>query len=182
MALKLKKLLENKVIPTELNEATFNQLVLPLIPTNTSGPKPKIPHYKVFNYIMSFLYTGCQWKKIPIEKDKDGKPEISYTRIFRKFQRWSSSGVFEKLFDISVIKLKEFDLLDTSILHGDGTTTAAKKGGDKIGYSGHKHIKGEKIVAISDRNCNVIATGTTEPANRNEAKMFTCALEHLKKT
>jgi hypothetical protein len=28
---------------------------------------------------------------------------------------------------------------DLSILHGDGTNTVAKKGGDGIGYSGHKH-------------------------------------------
>jgi len=28
--------------------------------------------------------------------------------------------------------------LDTSVIHGDGTTTSAKKGGDNIGYSGHK--------------------------------------------
>jgi hypothetical protein len=35
-----------------------------------------------------------------------------------------------------------------SILHGDGTNTVAKKGGDGIGYSGHKHQKGEKVIAI----------------------------------
>jgi hypothetical protein len=30
----------------------------------------------------------------------------------------------------SVCKLHEGQLLDTSVVHGDGTTTAAKKGGD----------------------------------------------------
>ena len=39
---------------------------------------------------------------------------------------------------------KKFDLLDTSIIHGDGTTTVAKKGGDVIGYNGHKHMKGNR--------------------------------------
>ncbi len=47
-------------------------------------------------------------------------------------------------FDLSVVNLSKFNLLDTSILHGDGTTTIAKKGGDKIGYSGHKHLKVKK--------------------------------------
>jgi hypothetical protein len=42
--------------------------------------------------------------------------------------------------------LAEQDHLDLSILHGDGTNTVAKKGGDGIGYSGHKHQKGEKII------------------------------------
>jgi hypothetical protein len=31
--------------------------------------------------------------------------------------------------------------LELSVIHGDGTTTAAKKGGDNLGYSGHKHLK-----------------------------------------
>ena len=29
-------------------------------------------------------------------------------------------------------------LLDTTVIHGDGTTTAAKKGDDNIGFSGHR--------------------------------------------
>lgn len=33
-----------------------------------------------------------------------------------------------------------FGLLDASILHGDGTMTIAKKGGDNIGYSGHEAL------------------------------------------
>ncbi len=86
------------VIPTEFTEKVFDQFVFPLLPVNIRGPKPKIPNYKVFNYIMLCLYTGCQWKKLPIEKDANGKLEISYSRVFRKFQRWCCHGVFEKLF------------------------------------------------------------------------------------
>jgi hypothetical protein len=41
--------------------------------------------------------------------------------------------------------------LDTSIIHGDGTTTAAKKGGDNLGFSGHRKVKGDKVVALCDR-------------------------------
>jgi hypothetical protein len=39
----------------------------------------------------------------------------------------------DAIFEKSVLSLRESDLLDTLILHGDGTTTAAKKGGDNIG-------------------------------------------------
>jgi hypothetical protein len=35
----------------------------------------------------------------------------------------------------SVCKLHKDQLLDTSVVHGDGTTTAAKKGGDNLGFS-----------------------------------------------
>jgi hypothetical protein len=34
-------------------------------------------------------------------------------------------------------------------------TTAAKQGGDNLGYSGHNHPKGEKVVAFCDRDCNM---------------------------
>ena len=46
---------------------------------------------------------------------------------------------------------------DLTILHGDGTNTVAKKGGDGIVYSGHKHQTGEKNIAIVDNNGFVLA-------------------------
>jgi len=74
------------------------------------------------------MHTGCQWYKLPIDKDPHGVPEISYSRLFRHFQRWIKIGFFDRVFEASVAKLAKESLLDTSILHGDGTTTAAKKG------------------------------------------------------
>jgi hypothetical protein len=41
--------------------------------------------------------------------------------------------------------------VDLTVIHGDGTTTVAKKGGDNLGFSGHKHLKGDKVVAVCDR-------------------------------
>ena len=67
-------------------------------------------------------------------------------------------------------------------MHGDGTTTSAKKGGDTIGYSGHKKMKGDKVVAFCDRNCNVIAPFVSAPANKNESSLLTEALKSLKST
>ena len=63
--------------------------------------------------------------------------------------------------------LHHADLLDTSVIHGDGTTTAAKKGGDNIGFSGHKKVKGDKVVAFRDRTCIVIAPFISAPGNQN---------------
>jgi hypothetical protein len=65
----------------------------------------------------------------------------------------------------------EADLLDITVIHGDGTTTAAKKGSDDIGFSGHKMVKGDKVVAFCDRNCNIIAPFVTAPGNRNESPL-----------
>ncbi|MCP4368132.1 MAG: transposase [Deltaproteobacteria bacterium] len=64
-------------------------------------------------------------------------------------------------------------------MHGDGTTTAAKKGGDNIGFNGHKKMKGDKVVAFCDRNCNVIAPFVTAPGNKNESPLLREALPKL---
>lgn len=142
--------------------------------------QPKIPLYKIFNYILKVDYTGIQWKELPIELGADGQPEIHYTNIFKKFQKWSEDGSLRKVFENSVLLLKLHDKLDTEILHGDGSTTAAKKGGDLVGYSGHKHFKGEKIIAIVDRNVNVIAPYVQAAGNKNEGPLFVEAMDVLK--
>jgi len=144
-------------IPTRLSIEQFQQFVLPHLSIGSRGPAPKLTLDAVFNYILQSLYLGCQWKELPIEKDQEGRPEIHYTRIYGAFRRWQADGCFEAVFAGSVLKLHQANLLDTTVIHGDGTTTAAKKGGDNIGFSGHKKVKGDKIIAFCDRHCNVIA-------------------------
>ena len=70
--------------------------------------------------------------------------------------------------------------MDTSVTHGDGTTTMAKKGGDCLGFSGHKHMLSEKVVAFVDRNCNVLSPMTVAPGNRHEGTLFGKAFSFLK--
>ena len=67
---------------------------------------------------------------------------------------------------------------DVSIIHGDGTTTAAKRGGDNIGFNGHS-IKGDEVVAFCDRNCNVIAPFVSAPGNLNELPLLRDALPYV---
>jgi hypothetical protein len=55
----------------------------------------------------------------------------------------------------------------------------AKKGGDNLGFSGHQRVKGCKVVAFCDRNCNVIAPFVSAPGNRNESPMLGDALPKL---
>jgi hypothetical protein len=78
-----------------------------------------------------------------------------------------------------VLTLHQTGHLDTRVLHGDGTTTAAKKGGDNIGFSGHKKMKGDKVVTFCDRNCNVIVPLVSAPGNRNESPMLRDALPQV---
>ena len=115
-------------IPTFLHEDEFNEFVLAHLTKGSRGPAAKVSYCRLFNYILKLMHTGCQWEEISIEKDVSGKPEIHYTRIFRTFQRWQKDGCFEKVFVNSVHQLFKSKLLDTTVIHGDGSMTAAKKG------------------------------------------------------
>jgi len=173
------KTVQSRGIPTELSLEQFRQFVLPHLTVGRRGPAPKLPLHTLFNYILKLLYLGCQWKELPIAKDAEGRPEIHYTRIYGTFRRWQAGGCFEIIFTVVVQKLRQTGLLDVTIIHGDGTTTAAKKGGDNIGFNGHKKIKGDKVVAFCDRNCNVIAPFVAAPGNHNESPLLRAALPNV---
>jgi transposase len=168
-----------QTIPTKLSLAQFEQFVLPHLSTGRRGPAPTLGLHRIFNYILQLLYMGCQWKALPIERNADGRPEIHYTRIYRALRRWQADGCIDAIFAGSVRKLHQDGLLELTVIHGDGTTTAAKKGGDNLGYSGHKHLKGDKVVAFCDRRCNVIAPFVSAPGNRNESPLLREALPRL---
>ncbi|RJG04502.1 transposase [Noviherbaspirillum sedimenti] len=166
-------------IPTQLSIAQFEQFVLPHLIVGSRGPAPKLGLHAIFNYILRLLYMGCQWKELPIEKGQDGRPEIHYSRIYRMFRFWQAGGCFDAIFTGSVSALHAANLLDTGVIHGDGTTTAAKKGGDNLGFSGHKKVKGDKVVAFCERRCNVIAPFVTAPGNQNESPLLREALPQV---
>jgi transposase len=165
-----------QAIPTQLELAEFEQFVLPHLSIGSRGPAPKLSLYKIFNYVLKILYLGCQWKELPIDKDGEGHPETHYTRIYRIWRRWVDNSCMDAIFAGSVSRLHQDDLLDTTVIHGDGTTTSAKKGGDNLGFSGHKKVKGDKVVAFCDRHCNVIAPFVAAPGNRNESPLLREAL------
>src|SRR5471032_1246296 len=124
-----------QAIPTKLSEAQFEEFVLLHLSRGRRGPPPTLSLHKIFNYILQALYMGCQWKMLPIDRNAKGLPEIHPTRIYRMMRRWQADGSIDRIFSGTVHPLHQDQLLDLSVIHGDGTTTAAKKGGDNLGYS-----------------------------------------------
>ena len=61
-------------IPVSLTENEFNKYINPYLSKAQRGFVCKIPLYKVFNYILYRLHTGCQWDQLPIDP-KPGEPE-----------------------------------------------------------------------------------------------------------
>jgi transposase len=115
-------------IPVQLSESEFTACIFPHLSMPKRGPKCKLGYHRVFNFILWVLYTGMQWKCLPIPKDTHGKPEIHYSNVYRAFAKWADDGSLEQAFMASVAHLAAEKHLDLSILHGDGTNTVAKKG------------------------------------------------------
>jgi transposase len=168
-------------IPVQLSEAEFNQFILTHLFMPRRGPKCKLGYHRLFNLILWVLYTGMQWKCLPVPKDQDDKAQIHYTTVYKAFAKWADDGSIENAFVASVGHLAAHHRLDLRVLHGDGTNTVAKKGGDGIGYSGHKHQRGEKVIAIIDNNGSVLAPLPVAPVNEADTVLFPQGLKALKR-
>src|SRR5215831_16798050 len=115
-------------IPVQLSEPEFTAFILPYLSMPKRGPKCKLGYHRVFNFILWVLYTGMQWKSLPIPQDAHGKPAIHYTTVYKVFAKWADDGSLWRAFVASVRHLAAEQQLDLAVLHGDGTNTVAKKG------------------------------------------------------
>jgi transposase len=131
-------------IPVQLSEPEFTAFILPHLSMPKRGPKCKLGYPRVFNLILWVLYTGMQWKCLPIPTDTQGKPAIHYTTIYKVFAKWADDGSLWQAFLASVRHLATEKHLDLGVLHGDGTNTVAKKGGMASGTRGTNTKRGKK--------------------------------------
>ena len=115
--------LNNLTKPSE-----FTAFILPHLSMPKRGPKCTLGSYRVFHLILWVLYTGRQWKSLPIPHDAQGKPAIHYTTIYKVLAKWADDGSLWQAFVASVRHLAAEKHLDLPVLHGDGTNTVAKKG------------------------------------------------------
>jgi len=156
-------------IATSLTQEQFKKHVRPYISTAKRGYESKIPLYKIFNYILYKLHTGCQWSQLVIEKEKAGseKRELSYHAIYYHFRKWSRDGSLEKVWTASIEEILAD--LDLSEINLDGSHAIAKKGGESVAYQVRKKAKTSNILAITDGNGYIIASTRIIAGNHNDA-------------
>lgn len=56
-------------IPTSVTEEQFNEHISLYLSKAQRGYVCSIPMYKIFNYILYRLHTGCQWHQLAIDPD-----------------------------------------------------------------------------------------------------------------
>src|ERR1700741_4630581 len=93
------------LIPVQLSDTEFQQFILPHLSMPKRGPKCKLGYHRGFNLILWVLYTGMQWKCLPVPTDHEGKASIHYTTVYKAFARWSDDGSLESAFIASVAYL-----------------------------------------------------------------------------
>ena len=79
-------------IPTKLNEKQFEAHIEPHLSKAKRGFTCQIPLYKVFNYILYWLHTGCQWEQLPIDKISGSEKKKSVTVLSTSILR-SGAGM-----------------------------------------------------------------------------------------
>ena len=89
-------------IPVQLSAPEFEAFILPHLSMPKRGPKCKLGYYCVFNLILRVLYTGMQWKCLPVPTDPAGKPAIHYTTVYKVFAKWADDGSLWQAFVASV--------------------------------------------------------------------------------
>lgn len=67
------------IIPIELTKNQFEQYIAAFLSHGERGPGCQIPDYQVFNFILHWLHTGCQWRELTLttlgeKKGPDGRP------------------------------------------------------------------------------------------------------------
>jgi transposase len=150
-------------IPTSVTQEQFNQHSLPYMSTAQRGYVSKIRLYKLFNYVLYRLHTGCQWAEVPIEQADD----ITWWAVYHHFRKWSRDGSLQRVFEHSIEAVQ--DLLDLSVLNVDGSHAVAKKGGEAVAYQGRKQAKTSNILPMTDHNSYVVATTEIIAGNHNDA-------------
>ena len=131
-------------IPVQLAQPEFEAFILPHLSMPKRGPKCKLGYHRVFNLILWVLYTGMQWKSLPVPQDLNGEPAIHYTTVYKVFARWADDGSLWQAFVASVAHLSAEKHLDLRVLHGDGTNTVAKKGGMALATQATSTRKGRR--------------------------------------
>ena len=169
-------------IPTSLTEKEFDEHIRPYISVAKRGYESKIPLFKVFNYILYHLHTGCQWYQLPIDRLPrfPEKREISYYAVYYHFRKWSKDGSLKKVWEESIMRISPD--LNLSELNLDGSHAIAKKGGEAVAYQGRKKAKTTNILPVTEGNGFIIATTGLIAGNHNDAYLLKNNLQNAFKS
>jgi putative transposase len=151
--------------------------VVPLPPALPSHPlgchNPRVADRKAMDAIFFVLRSGCQWGAL------DATGICSHSSAHRRFQEWTSAGVFVNLWAQGLQEYDELKGLDWEWLSMDGAMTKAPLGGERTGKNPTDRGKlGTKRSLLVEAN-GVPVGLAVEGANRHDKKVAEATLESI---
>lgn len=107
----------------ELTEAEW-ALIAPLLPAERGRiGRPSHDNRRVLNGILWTVRSGARWVDVP---ERYGR----WNSIYRRFRRWSQTGVFEALLETLAGALAEerVQMIDSTIVRAHAQAAGAKRG------------------------------------------------------
>lgn len=149
----------------------------PLLPARPPHPlgchNPRVPDRKAMDAIFFVLRTGCHWNAL------NATGICSSSAAHRRFQEWTSAGVFVTLWARGLEEYDELKGLDWEWLAMDGAMTKAPRGGERTGKNPTDRGKqGAKRSLLTEANGGPVGRAV-EGANRHDKKLVEATLESI---
>lgn len=150
------------------------------LPAERSGKAghPWKPHRPIIDGILFVLHTGIPWQDLPAEFGK-------YKTVYNRFRRWVKSGIWQRIYEALIHRLRKAGKIDFELWCVDGTVirahrvaSGAASGGLSTQENADKQALGRsrggystKLHFLTDGQ-GIPLSVTATPGQRNEAPEF----------
>ena len=166
-------------IPVQLSDTEFTAFILPHLSMPKRGPKCKLGYHRVFNLILWVLYTGMQWKCLPIPQTPMGsRPSTTRpsTKSLPNGPMMGRSG--RRSWPVCGISRTRNTRYQRAPWRRD--QHRGQKRGDGIGYSGYKHQKGRRSSPSPTTMAMCLLLLPVAPVNETDMVLLPKGLKALK--
>ena len=99
------------------------ELLVPAAQPSPKGGRPRLDDRAAFNGILFVLMTGIPWEELPQELGFG-----SGMTCWRRLRQWQREGVWDRLHQALLCRLRQYDQIDWSRASIDGASVASPRG------------------------------------------------------
>jgi transposase len=149
-----------------LSKDKIERWIVPHLSKGSRGAKVGVELWRIVAAILYRLKSGCQWRMLPVEQFFTSKAKLSRSGVYHHYREWVRDGSFKTVW-IELLKANH-QLLDLSSMQLDGSHTAAKNGGEHIGYQRRKAARTTNALFLSDNQGLPLAVATSQSGNHHD--------------
>ena len=99
------------------------QPLVPVVKPSPKGGRPRLDDRAAFNGILFVLFTGIAWEDLPQQLGFG-----SAMSCWRRLRQWQREGVWERLHQGLLCRLRQYDRIDWSRASIDSASVASPRG------------------------------------------------------